>query len=574
MYQKAWFAPIFFILWTACRSLHSSSTLEDSPTPSADRQAGYCAAIRGNGNFVFTHFGAVSRVLEEFGEIKGMAGGSSASITTFLYESMLLNPVLPPDGPERAQILALMMKSVFGFTLLLGDSEEALALQGLARIGQKVKDQGLLSLVTVNWIGAGLKLKKILEAPEVRDLVNPEALKMLANIDRAGFQDYKFKVSELIKAASAAGGFTANENGMFFREPVVNYEGFTANLGRLGNFYAGLDPDSNTDLMTFLKACQLKSPGHTWTQIAAENTGGTTCGALFAKALNTYRSRMLHRAFVPSASQDRLNQVIGKHLLTFVPSAILDGKNAVDIFEKSLATYRAGKPPALPVTFTDVKFGYFTPFPSGNTTLARMKQMFPSDAKVAKGVNLNTERPVTWREALRFSTIEPGLSRIIPVSSDRAYIGGWGDLHPTQILRAAGCEKIIYISRIGAETTFVTKQHSLANIAPDDRYGVAERLNMTEEEHRQLYDMTNKDNAFNNSVRTADAVWCTDWDSSLSNDVQFMFDHAYGLTPSTRGPNAGHTTGVAWRDPDRSDFPVLSSSVPTVKEPFWGCHAP
>lgn len=556
-----------------CRTASPSALLAENNAEETRPGPRFCAAIRGNGNFIFTHFGALSRVLEEFGEIDGMAGGSSASVTTFFYESMRQNPALPPEGPERQAMLSLMMKSAYGYALVLGNSEEAQALTGLANIGTKVREQGLLSLVTVNWIRAGLSLKKILEAPDVREMVNPEALKILANIDRAGFQNYRFKVQELIKTASAVGGFEAKDVTMFFREPVVNYDGFVRIIGRVGNFYAGLDPVSNTLFSTFLKTCLSKNARQTWTQIASETVPGGTCGSLFAKAVTTYRSRIQRRQFVVEPAQDRMEQVLGEKMLTFIPAAILDGKTSVELYEKNLADYRQGRPATFPVSFKDVGFGYFTPFPSGTSVFASMQRLFPVNAKVAKGLVLNPEGAVTWREALRYSTMEPGLSRIVPVGSSRAYIGGWSDLHPTQILKAAGCEKIIYISRIGPETAFVTKQRSLANLPYEERYGVAEKLNMTPEEHRQLYFMENQDNAFNNSVKTADAVWCTDWDSALASETGYMFDHSYGVTPSQRGEYSGFVTGIALRDKEKPAF-VIPANLPIIEAPLWGCHAP
>src|SRR5512141_842017 len=57
-----------------------------------------CAAVRGNGESILTHFASLSRIVEHYGVVDGMAGGSSGSITTFTYESILKNPAMQRCG--------------------------------------------------------------------------------------------------------------------------------------------------------------------------------------------------------------------------------------------------------------------------------------------------------------------------------------------------------------------------------------------------------------------------------------------------------------------------------------------
>lgn len=51
-----------------------------------------CAGIRGNGQNLFAHYGALARHVEEYGAITCAAGGSSGSIITFLLESIWASP--------------------------------------------------------------------------------------------------------------------------------------------------------------------------------------------------------------------------------------------------------------------------------------------------------------------------------------------------------------------------------------------------------------------------------------------------------------------------------------------------
>ena len=53
-----------------------------------------CAAVRGNGHYVVTHFASLARIVEHYGVVDGMAGGSSGSLSTFIYDSMLKNDAI------------------------------------------------------------------------------------------------------------------------------------------------------------------------------------------------------------------------------------------------------------------------------------------------------------------------------------------------------------------------------------------------------------------------------------------------------------------------------------------------
>ena len=103
-----------------------------------------------------------------------------------------------------------------------------------------------------------------------------------------------------------------------------------------------------------------------------------------------------------------------------------------------------------------------------------------------------------------------------------------------------------------------------------DFQGVAELLNMTATDQRDLYLMTNPSNSFNTALRSADAVWCTDWDAARAEQVQFMFDHSYGLVPSESGDHAGHLAGISLVSPDAWRF--FEGDAREVKNQLVGCQ--
>ena len=60
-----------------------------------------CVGVRGNGPRLWAHFPSLARVVEAFGPIHGMAGGSSATVTGFLLESIEANPFVTQCGTSR-----------------------------------------------------------------------------------------------------------------------------------------------------------------------------------------------------------------------------------------------------------------------------------------------------------------------------------------------------------------------------------------------------------------------------------------------------------------------------------------
>ena len=74
----------------------------------------YCVGVRGNGEAEPAHLGALSRMVEEYGMPKAMAGGSSATITMFFTESIRSNAKVEKeqDSEKKRKLQALMLKSM------------------------------------------------------------------------------------------------------------------------------------------------------------------------------------------------------------------------------------------------------------------------------------------------------------------------------------------------------------------------------------------------------------------------------------------------------------------------------
>ena len=104
----------------------------------------YCAAIRGNGELMPAHWGSFSKLVERYGLPSAMAGGSSASITMFLLESVSLNK-LAKSKIEKA----LLIKSFEGYFETLSQTKEGKAM--LSLMSEKKKLGELSSKAFVKW---------------------------------------------------------------------------------------------------------------------------------------------------------------------------------------------------------------------------------------------------------------------------------------------------------------------------------------------------------------------------------------------------------------------------------------
>src|SRR5690606_38457196 len=115
-----------------------------------------------------------------------------------------------------------------------------------------------------------------------------------------------------------------------------------------------------------------------------------------------------------------------------------------------------------------------------------------------------------WRTVLERSMLEPGLSRILRDPQTPAlHAGGWVDLQPVQVLQAAGCEDVVYVTRQGEETSFITLPRPITQEAT--RGGVAELLGLEAKDQDDLYALSNYQSSYSRAVSGSSLVWCTDW---------------------------------------------------------------
>ncbi len=490
-----------------------------------------CAAVRGNGESILTHFASLSQIVEHYGVVDGMAGGSSGSISTFTYESILKNPAMnrcatkrcSPDG-EAARV-ALALKSLQGYADVVGDSEEAAAIKGLAGSAAKLKAdfaaKGIGGLGSADSIEAAKRLQEVLSVPEVRAIVNPEVFAMLADA-----QHLSFNVNEIKASITQLGAFSVDDNRLFFRAGVLAWPALAKMFGRVGDFYAGYGPSDTTAMSTWLDACAETTRDKPWSEAAnVANPSGGTCGSTFNALLKDFRTKArASEGTYPS----RIDELVGdprSPLHKLVSTAVLE-RDAVTKYKAARARYVTGEFPTGNIPFQppfgDVNFGYW----GSDADLARVQsnpQHF-DDLKTKKFSSLGN---VPWREILAASPAEPGLSRFVELPDGRFSAGGWSDLAPALVLKNLGCEHVVYVTREGDESDFATK--------------IAKNVGMSESDWKNLYDLGNESSGYARSIAAADGVWCTNWNGFTDQQMGAMVLNAFNAPLETRATFATAT---------------------------------
>ncbi len=466
---------------------------------SASRAKELCTGIRGNGNRIFAHFGSLARLVEYYGPVRCAAGGSSGSITTFLIESVDINPVVERCGRRRcsaqqlAERHALMYRSMAGLTEV-GIGADVRTIADVVAAAQAADVEGLLAIDP----GAAVTAFTNVLA-DFGDLINPEVFELLAQSP-----DPAFHVRDLLHGLQDAASFTVTGPEVFVRPGVINVAALVDIFGRIGDFYSGYGQYDAAGVRSWLDTCAAPSRGLTWAEAAMLATpGGATCGSQFADLYRAYETA--HRADPPSPS--RLDNQIGSQLPMMAVTGVLTG-DAIAQWDQARAGYFAAQPVDFAPNFTDVKFGYFGQQRDLRAAQRGLSRRYPTDAVTERFFPLGA---ATWREILSSSPAEPGISAAVPLSSGVLSVGGWADPLRVQVLDAFGARHVVTINRRGGEQA--------GGFTPE----VSRQLGATEADLTELYSLQDPNSSFVTALRSADAVWCTDWDTPDGFDPAALF---------------------------------------------------
>ncbi|MEM9388603.1 MAG: hypothetical protein AAGA68_26420 [Pseudomonadota bacterium] len=468
-----------------------------------------CAGVRGNGPRLWAHFTSIARLIEHYGPLGGLAGGSSGSITLFLTESAQANPLVTDCGNrvcsrvEAGAREAFWMKAIQGLTEagLIGDIVLIVELIAL------IEEEGILALLQGDDPLAGVEaLLDILSDPAVQSLINPEVIDLLLTSP-----DPVFHAIDLIDSLANAATFTVDDPTVFVRPGVINFDAFAEIVGRLGNFLAAYGEYDIETARSLVDACAVPGRFMDWPTVATLPAGDSTCGEAFSALFDDYLANLDDNA--PS----RLDDPIGRYVQMAVTTAVLQG-DAVDSYTQARTQYLAAQPINWDVSFDDIRFGYW----GRSSDIARAEARLASDFPDLKSQRFTSLGEAPWREILTLSPAEPGLARALELPDGRLSAGGWTDPVPTQVLQALGCEEVVLVNRrdgIGAFTT-----------------GVAELLGASEAELDALYDLADPTSSFSDALSRASGVWCTDWDAPDTFDIEGLSAEGYEAPFETDAP--------------------------------------
>jgi hypothetical protein len=509
------------IVFLACLSCKSSGPKESPSAMKSTADLDLCVALRGNGDFITTHFGALARIVEHYGLIDGLAGGSSSTVTMFLYESILKNPTITSlDGEKKKFAVALLLKSLLGYLESMAERPDALAITLFQDLQKELNSSNLFTNPDQPWTESKRTLYKILSKQRYLSLVNPEVIDALSGQSLLGFKNEIVMIRELREAAKSLGGFTATDDRIFFRPNLVSFKAFANIIGLIGDFYAGYSESANPYLDTFIRACATNEiqPSKSWAEVSNSQTNNLKCGEAFESALNAYQKDL--GSFTELVSK-RSNEVLGGSTPSIVMTGLIKGSVGIKQYNEAMKRYLNGETPKLSLDFErDIRFGHWlSPDLKGPVTQGISTRR---DAKAQLFESISSSS--TWADALAVSPAEPSLSPAIKLSDDVISVGGWADLHPVQILYSAGCKKVIYVTRRGQESKFVVSPEPVGN---RPALGVAELLGATEKVRQDLYTLSNSMSSYSDAIRKSSAVWCSDWTNIKSGQFKEMMNEAY-----------------------------------------------
>ncbi|MEQ1878735.1 MAG: hypothetical protein ABL958_18985, partial [Bdellovibrionia bacterium] len=546
-------------------------------TPVARASAPYCLALRGNGPSEPAHWGALANMVEKLGLPWAQAGGSSASISMFLLDAIASNPWIRDANAEQKKArAALLIKSIYGIMDYVKRTDNVKEVKDLAgrfgKIQAHLEKKNKEDRNIIDYLDAIIHAGSLIEIKNEIQLVvqisedlgigqTPLYKNFLDHLrytirhkreEGAAKKFVKFYAAEIKQSLTTFGRFDAESDvNLFFREGLVDFGSFALQYGRIASFLSGRMNSPATQVLfdNFTRACEFRHGGLMWAQSIQDEKGVKRDTALgFGDiACKSALDAALESFFAQKDDWNYKNfarYTIGSSIASFPQTTILTGtsytkaKEALTAYHRDLDRTASSK--FVGFNPADTKFGFWGRPALMRNIEANLKRPF-TDALGRRMDFTNDEKSKrfiaigngteSWYEALSLSPAEPGLSPILPYKvggRDVYSAGGWSDLHPVLMLKAAGCQRVVYVTRKGGESMF---GQGVANrLAGSDRNWDKLRRKPKELERQNLllnklgeesspdvlwsslYNVANPDSSFMLSVRTADAVLCTNWD--------------------------------------------------------------
>lgn len=532
---------IFALALVFIQMARNSGTVSSASVAVPDPEASYCLAIRGNGELEPAHWGGMARTVEKLGLPQAMAGGSSASISMFWLNAMAAHPQVQSSSPAEQKLRAsLLIKSLLGFFAEIQKTpqwQNLLNLYGQYQLGQsqQMTADVAASLIKNNYAQAMALLNQGIDLGLIDKMAVAPVLQSLGKNNTPQAQFY---VEQMKETLSVFGKFDAtHDDNLFFRTGVVSFENVAVTFGRVAGFYAAAG--NNSDVMNawtqFFSGCAEGSEGLSWVDLMKQKP---VCGSLF------------HDVFAAHFKLESISHLeelpLGSPIKAFPTTAVLADSAATQA-ETALAQYPEKMDAHFGKDFKitnpeDIHFGYWG---ESQDLLNIAAKLNPSDEKSRRFLALGS---ATWKQVLSLSPAEPGLSPIKKFSANgKTYYsaGGWSDLHPVSVLKASGCENIVYITRQGGESLFaqgvakrllnLDRDWTLLTTSTPEESAANHKLNNAGDPTAdpkglwsKLYNLANPASSINNSLSQASAVLCTNWDAfDVAKDLVGLVEDSY-----------------------------------------------
>lgn len=486
------------------------------------QESGYCIALRGNGELEPAHWGALARTIEQLGLPEAMAGGSSATVSMFLTEAVAAHPLVASQAEDvQKERASLLLKSFLGFFTELQKTKSWQDVKGLYGTFEKTEN-----LSTLQKIGLLIQkgqtqaaIQTIQKAVELGVMDLQTAQPLLSSLGSANLKKAHFYWQQLMETVSVFGKFdAAGDDNLFFRTGIVSFEKAAETFGKVAAFYSVPDQDKKQiqTWQTFFDACGPDSKGLTWSEITQRNS----------KCETVFHNLFINHYDKSTTALSPENFKIGREIHMYPTTTVLTGTAAQD-YKAALKQYHQNMDPKFGKNFRiknqeEVRFGYW----GHPEKLQKISQSLDStDEKSRRFLPLGL---TTWKEVLSLSPAEPGLSPLKEFSNQgQSYVsaGGWSDLHPILVLKAAGCDHVVYLTRQGGESLFaqgVAKR--LLNLERDWALlasGDAKVKRLNDEGDRidqtslwsRLYNLGNPSSSVNRSLEKTSAILCTNWNA-------------------------------------------------------------
>ena len=491
-------------------------------TISTSSEAGekVCTTLRGNGFHIPAHFGALARISEQMGTVEAISTSSSGAMSAFLYESIMMNPLIRDADSSRCNSVQCRERVSF---LLKSFPVFLEALYHSKTIGSDLK-KFLSQINTLKALFSEKKTEKESEKSDnssaafvaiallhshhyLKDFVTESFYQKIGLDPVKGRLDFwNMNTKEAKFLLTFLFDYRFPDFRVFSRDGLINFDQVIEVGGVASDYYAARNSKLREDMSYILKRCARGSFGKTANEILSKRVDGQSCELLL-------RSTMVeHIDSTPLGTAKRLDDRVASHLEMFLTTSMISGEKVVDEF-LSHRGKKDSEPYFININEKNLKVGVYG---AKESLKKSVDPTFGSTDYLHKKTIILPNR--TWRHALRRVLAEPGAApaKVEKRINGTKYVtlGGWIDHNASIYLKNNHCDQIVWVTKKYSAYSLVKPLVDLL-LKPDSEF------------LRKVYDPRNKNGVTANRRNLTDAVVCTDWDRYTELDYQELIGEGY-----------------------------------------------